>query len=38
VPQEADVKRKTEAVVTAYEDRFKQQSVGVVMRPACVSF
>jgi hypothetical protein len=38
VPQDADVKGKIDAVVTAYKEHFKQQSVGVVMRPACVSF
>jgi hypothetical protein len=38
VPQSADVKGKIDAVVTAYKERFKQQSVAVVMRPACVSF
>ncbi|MGZ5863212.1 MAG: hypothetical protein ACXWKB_08005 [Methyloceanibacter sp.] len=25
-------------MVIAYKERFQQQSVGVVMRPACVSF
>jgi hypothetical protein len=32
------VKGKIDAIVTAYKERFQQQSVGVVMRPACVSF
>jgi hypothetical protein len=27
VPQEGDVKGKIDAIVTAYKDRFKQQSV-----------
>jgi Protein of unknown function (DUF3574) len=38
VAQDADVKGKIDAIVSAYKERFKQQSVGVVMRPACVSF
>ena len=38
VPQDAEVKGKIDAIVTAYKERFQQQSVGVVMRPACVSF
>jgi len=38
VPQHADVKGKIDAIVKAYKERFKQQSVAVVMRPACVSF
>ena len=38
VPQDAEVKGKIDAIVTAYKERFRQQSVGVVMRPACVSF
>ena len=38
VPQDAEVKGKIDAIVTAYKERFKQQSVGVIMRPACVSF
>jgi hypothetical protein len=29
---------RIDAVVEAYKRRFRQQSVGVVMRPACVSF
>jgi hypothetical protein len=29
---------RLEAVVEAYKARFRQQSVGVVLRPACVSF
>ncbi len=38
VPQSEEVKGKIEAIVAAYKQRFQQQSVGVVMRPACVSF
>lgn len=29
---------KIDAIVTEYKRRFRQDSVGVVMRPACVSF
>ena len=29
---------KIEAIVAAYKMQFRQESVGVVMRPACVSF
>ncbi len=38
VPEEDAVKDKIEAIVRAYKERFHQQSAGVVMRPACVSF
>jgi hypothetical protein len=38
VPQSADVKGKIDVIVSAYKARFEQQSVAVVMRPACVSF
>jgi hypothetical protein len=34
----ADDEAKLDAVVTAYKRRFRQQSVGVIVRPACVSF
>jgi hypothetical protein len=34
----ADAQEKIDAIVTAYKRRFRQQSVGVVIRPACVSF
>ena len=30
--------QKIDAIVAAYKTQFKQESVGVVMRPACVSF
>ena len=29
---------KLEAIAEAYKKRFRQQSVGIVVRPACVSF
>ena len=38
VPASAEVKEKIDAIVAAYKQRFQQQAVGVVMRPACVSF
>jgi len=38
VPQDAEVKGKIDAIVRARKERVKQQSVGVVMGPACVSF
>jgi hypothetical protein len=34
----ADAQEKIDAIVDAYKRRFRQQSVGVVIRPACVSF
>ena len=34
----ADAQDKLDAIVAAYKHRFRQQSVGVVIRPACVSF
>jgi Protein of unknown function (DUF3574) len=34
----ADAQEKLDAIVAAYKRRFRQQSVGVVIRPACVSF
>jgi hypothetical protein len=38
VPEGPDVKEKIDAIVAAYKQRFQQLAVGVVMRPACVSF
>ena len=38
VPAGAEVQEKIDAIVAAYKERFKQQSVGVVIRQACVSF
>jgi hypothetical protein len=34
----ADAQDKLDAIVSVYKRRFQQQSVGVVIRPACVSF
>jgi hypothetical protein len=38
ITTDADAQAKIDAVVEAYKKRFHQQSVGVVSRPACVSF
>lgn len=38
VPSKDAVNDKIDAIVTEYRDRFEQESVMVVMRPACVSF
>jgi Protein of unknown function (DUF3574) len=34
----ADAQERLDAIVDAYKRRFRQQSVGVVIRPACVQF
>ncbi len=34
----ADAQDKVDAIVEAYKRKFRQQSVGVVVRPACASF
>jgi Protein of unknown function (DUF3574) len=38
VPQNEPVEEKIAAIVAAYKQPFQHQSVGVVMRAACVSF
>ena len=40
VPAEAekDIKEKIDAIVAVYKQRFQQQAVGIVIRPACASF
>jgi hypothetical protein len=38
MPADAQDQEKIDAIVAAYKRRFRQQSVGVVIRPACVSF
>jgi len=38
VPADAAPHGKVEAVAEAYKKQFQQKSVGIVMRPACVSF
>ena len=34
----ADAQQKIDDIVAAYKGRFRQQAVGVIVRPACVSF
>jgi hypothetical protein len=34
----ADTQQKIDDIVAAYKGRFRQQAVGVIIRPACVSF
>lgn len=38
VPAGPEIDAKVDAVVQAYKQRFQQQSVAVIIRPACVSF
>jgi hypothetical protein len=38
IVMEAAAQDKIDAIVEAYKRQFRQQSVGVVVRPACVSF
>jgi Protein of unknown function (DUF3574) len=38
VPADAVIASKIDAVIDAYKRRFRQQSVGLVTRPACASF
>lgn len=38
ITTDAEAQAKIDAVVEAYKRLFRQQSVGVVTRPACVSF
>jgi hypothetical protein len=38
LPGNADDEARLAEVVTAYKRRFHQQSVGVILRPACVAF
>ena len=38
LPGDAGDQAKLDAVVTAYKREFHQHSVGVIVRPACVSF
>ena len=38
VPADPAPRGKVEAVAAAYKKQFQQKSVGIVMRPACVSF
>jgi hypothetical protein len=38
LPGHDDDEARLDAVVKAYKDEFHQQSVGVIVRPACVAF
>ena len=38
MPPGADNETKLQAIIDAYKSRFRQQSVGLIVRPACVSF
>jgi hypothetical protein len=38
MPPSADNDARLQQIVEAYKSRFKQQSVGLIVRPACVSF
>ena len=38
MPPGADNDDRLEQIIEAYKTRFKQQSVGLIIRPACVSF
>jgi len=38
VPADAEMRDKFEAIARAYKKQFRQDSVGVLTRPACVSF
>jgi hypothetical protein len=38
MPPSADNDARLQAVIDAYKSRFRQQSVGLIVRPACVSF
>jgi predicted component of type VI protein secretion system len=38
MPPGADNDTRLQAVIDAYKTRFRQQSVGLIVRPACVSF
>ena len=38
VAADAPAREKIDAIASAYKQRFRQDAVGVVMRPACVSF
>jgi hypothetical protein len=38
MPSGADNEARLQQVIDAYKARFKQQSVGLIVRPACVSF
>jgi hypothetical protein len=38
MPPDAGNEAKLQEIIAAYKNRFKQQSVGLITRPSCVSF
>ena len=38
LPGKEDDLERLEEIAEAYKEQFRQQSVGVILRPACVSF
>jgi len=38
MPPASDTDARLHAVIEAYKTRFKHQSVGLILRPSCVSF
>ena len=38
MPPESDTDARLQAIIEAYKTRFRQQSVGLILRPSCVSF
>jgi hypothetical protein len=38
VPPSADNDARLRQIIQAYKARFRQKSVGLIVRPACVSF
>jgi len=38
LPGTADDEQRLQEIIEAYKTRFRQQSVGLILRPACVSF
>jgi hypothetical protein len=38
MPRGADNGARLDQIVAAYKTRYRQQSVGLIIRPACVSF
>ena len=38
MPPAVDNEERLQRIIEAYKTRFKQQSVGLIVRPACVSF
>ena len=38
LPGEATDQERLQAIIDAYKKRFRQQSVGLIVRPACVAF